>query len=430
MDRLLVIQVAALGYEFLKRERGAEWDGLTFHPLEPVFPAVTCTAQASFRTAAAPATHGMVGNGFFDRRLRRAFFWEQSSALVEGPRIWDAFRARGGSVALLFWQQSLGEPAEIVLSPAPIHKHHGGMIQDCYSLPREMYATICERVGRPFDLKRYWGPSASTASSEWIAAATCSLLEDEIRAPDLCLTYLPALDYDLQRYGPDHGRSRKALTETMRQLDMLKAAAAANGYDILVFGDYAIEACAQGAVFLNRVLRENGWLSCRSVSGRLYADLHASRAFAVVDHQVAHVYVRNHPDIEAVEAVLRKVPGIELVLSGHELLEMGMAHPNAGDLVLLADDGAWFAYPWWDLAREAPDFASHVDIHQKPGYDPCELLRGWPPGRTGQDASRIRGTHGLVGPGRETAWASTFLTAGKSSLVDLAAQVKVRLETM
>ena len=131
-DKLLVIQVAALADD-LARELPAL--PLTWAAMDSVLPAVTCTAQASFRTASLPAAHGMIANGIFNRPLRKAMFWEQSAALVSGPRIWESFALAGKRTAMLFWQQSLGESVDVVLSPAPIHKHHGGMIQDCYSQP-------------------------------------------------------------------------------------------------------------------------------------------------------------------------------------------------------------------------------------------------------------------------------------------------------
>ena len=171
--KLLVIQIAALGDDLLRRHLdGDTWQGLTFQPLEPVFPAVTCVAQASFRTASPPSSHGMVSNGVFLRSLRRAAFWEQSSALVTGERVWDSFRRRGKTVALLFWQQSLGEEVDYLISPAPIHQHGGGMIQDCYSRPAELYARLCNAIGRKFKLRHYWGPLASVKSTEWIAASS------------------------------------------------------------------------------------------------------------------------------------------------------------------------------------------------------------------------------------------------------------------
>lgn len=427
--RLLVVQVAALGWEFLRRHNGNELAGLTFSPLETTFPALTCPVQASFRTGQPPSAHGMVANGLFDRSSRRTAFWEQSAALVQGPRIWDGFRARGRRVAMLFWQQNLGESVDIVLSPAPIHKHHGGMIQDCYGKPESLYAELCARLGRPFDLMRYWGPMASGRASDWIARATCEVLAGCPESPDLCLTYLPVLDYDLQRYGPDHAKSARALRELTHSLTLLRQACSRHGFEMVVYGDYAIESCAGGAVLPNQTLRQAGLLQCRRVKNMLYPDFYESRAFALVDHQVAHVFVRDPADIDRVRDILRKVPGIDSVLDADGCREQGISHARTGELVVLATRGHWLAYPWWDRAGEAPEYAGHVDIHSKPGYDPCELFWGWPPGRVSRATERVGGSHGLTGPHREACWAASCIRPEPFTLVQLAGHVKQWLGT-
>ncbi|TFH15128.1 MAG: alkaline phosphatase family protein [Lentisphaerales bacterium] len=418
--KLLVIQAAGLGYDFLAAHGSTFAQKLNVKPMQSGFPAVTCSVQAGFRTASLPSEHGMISNGIFSRHFRRPFFWEQSAALVAGQRIWATARDQGARVAVLFWQQSLGENADIILSPAPIHKHHGGMIQDCYSKPAGLYQRLCDRIGRPFALRHYWGPTASTRSSQWIAEATAILMAETDLAPDLCFTYLPALDYDLQRFGPDHRRSVQALASLCDQLSLLMTAAERNGYELLLFGDYAIEKCAGPAILPNRILADNGMLAIRDVKGRKYADLHAARAFAMVDHQIAHIYIPDRQDIATVHAMLAKTPGIQEVIdvSGHQ--QLGINHPNSGDLLITACAGTWFAYPWWHSRQEAPDYASHVDIHNKPGYDPCELFWGWPPGTVSCDTRRISGSHGLTGAGKATAWASTCIEGEVGSLVDLA----------
>lgn len=429
-NRLVIIQAAGLGYDFLTAIAGRNWDGLTFKPLAGVFPALTCTAQATFRTAAPVASHGMVANGLFLRELRRPLLWEQSSALVSGSRIWDTFRQRGKRVALLFWQQSLGESVDFILSPAPIHKHGGGMVDSVYSQPAGLYESLCQSLDSRFSLHRYWGPLASPASSEWIARATAHLLADSRHAPDLCLTYLPALDYDLQRHGPAHPSARRALNTLLEQLTLIRTAADSQGYDLIVFGDYAIGAATR-SLFPNRCLREAGLFKTRTVANRLYADFHTSRAFAMVDHEVAHVYVRHPSDIEATRTALAGLEAIDTIMDVPAQHEAGIAHPHGGELLLRAKPGAWFAYPWWTGKREAPDYASHVDIHNKPGFDPCELFFGWPPVSVSQDTTRIKGSHGTVGQGREVAWATTCQFAGNpATLQDLALLVKHHLETI
>jgi predicted AlkP superfamily pyrophosphatase or phosphodiesterase len=425
-NRLLVVQAAGLGCDFARRHGFEE---MRFNSVPSIFPALTCTAQATFRTAAPPAEHGLVGNGLYDRTLRRTAFWEQSSALVRGPRIWDAFRARGGTVGLLFWQQSLGESADVVLSPAPIHKHHGGMVEDIYAKPAGLHDRLCRAVGRPFRLARYWGPLASARSSQWIAEATAALLQMPDAAPELCLTYLPALDYDLQRHGPDSPAAAAAAAALRGQLGLLADAAAAAGYALLVYGDYAIGACDRGAVFPNRALAEAGLFAVRQVGGCLYQNFHESRAFALCDHEIAQVYVRRPADVPAVRERLAALPGVAEILDAEEQTRAGVRHADAAELLLVAGEGCWFAYPWWRNRADAPDYARHVDIHSKPGYDPCELFFGWPPGSVSLDPLRVRGSHGRVGPGRETVWAcEAFEKSEIGSLADLANRVRTWLD--
>jgi len=427
--KLLVVQVAALGYEFLRAQKATGMNGLTFKPMETVFPAVTCPVQASFRTATLPVSHGMVANGIFSRDLMKPLFWEQSSALIKGARIWESFRKKGGKVALLFWQQSLGEDVDFLISPAPVHKHHGGMIQSCYSRPTDLYEKLCRAVGEEFNLAHYWGPAASAKSSDWIASATAALIQDTGLAPDLCLTYLPVLDYDLQRFGPLSSEASMALEKLQAELKLLLTVASAQNYDVVIFGDYAIGEVDKGAIFPNRVLRHSGLFSTRTVRGMLYPDLYDSKAFAVVDHEIAHVYVKSDGWLNKTEDIFKSMKGIESVLDRNEQKAAGIDNPGAGDLVITAAPGYWVAYPWWEGVKEAPDYAGHVDIHNKPGYDPCELFwAGWPPFSVSQDCSKIKGSHGRIGFDRKVAWASTCsLAAEPSTLIQLADIVRQRL---
>jgi len=420
--KLLIVQIAGLGSEFAAAH-DLRLGPRRFLPMKTVFPALTCTVQASFRTATEPAVHGVQANGRYHRDLHRPLFWEQSADLVQGPRIWESWRRNGRKVALLFWQQSLGEAADIVLSPAPIHKHHGGMIEDCYSKPAGLYARLSARIGHPFRLARYWGPLASPASSAWIAAATAAILSDPALAPDLCLTYLPALDYDLQRQGPFHPAATRAAAALRAQLDLLERAAVTAGYEILAFGDYAIAPVPGGPVFPNRALLEAGYFAVRDMRGRLYPDFHESRAFALCDHEIAHIHVRRAEDRPAVMKLLCALPGIEPAPHPEASPALPPEQPDTGDVTILAAAGRWLAYPWWRRRAEAPDYAGHVDIHSKPGYDPCELFFGWPPGTVSLNAGRVRGSHGRVGPDRLACQAGSAFGAA-DSLVGLARSVK------
>ena len=391
-ERTLVVQLAGLGEKLLRQFTKADkLCGLAFHPIQPVFPAVTCTAQAALRTALPAAKHGIVCNGWFRRDDAKVEFWNQSAYHLPNTRIWDSFKRKGGTVGTLFTQQSLGDPSvDLILSPAPIHKHAGGIIQDCYSKPAGLYETLCKRLGRQFNLFRYWGPFASIKATRWIADATLAILQDRNLAPDLLFTYLPHMDYVLQKGGPDdYDGVKKAFDELLVELAKLVEGARDAGCRVLLCSDYAIEP-AQRAVFPNRILSEAGYFQGRKVKGRIYPDLYAAPAFAVCDHQVAHVYIRQAELIPRVADLLSNAPGVEAVL-GHNRMD----HPNAGELILVAEPDAWFAYPWWIDAGNAPDYAGHVDIHNKIGFDPCELFLGsWFSPRVSQDTSRVGGSHG------------------------------------
>jgi predicted AlkP superfamily pyrophosphatase or phosphodiesterase len=321
---------------------------------------------------------------------------------------------------MMFWQQSLGENVDLVLSPKPIHKHEGGMLQDCYSQPHDLYARLTEKVGRPFNLMHYWGPLASRKSSDWIVAATKEVMAMPDAAPDVLFSYLPHLDYDLQRRGPDSPEADKALDVLYAHLEELCRAAESCGYDYLFFGDYEMEAVTGGAVFPNRALRDAGLFSVRRVKNMAYPDFFSSGAFAVVDHSIAHIHVKDEKSAARAKDVLAGLPGVEEVMDRARQEQSGIHHARSGALVLVAKKGSWFAYPWWTEKREAPDFATHVDIHNKPGYDPCELFFGWPPPSVSMDTGKIRGTHGRAGPDASVAWATSCrFDAEPATILDL-----------
>jgi predicted AlkP superfamily pyrophosphatase or phosphodiesterase len=412
LKKLLVVDLAAFGWTLVSHLP-------EFQPVQTFFPAVTSVFQACFRTAAPIGAHGLIANGLFFQDLTKVLFWEQSAALIEGPRIWENFRARGGKVGLMFWQQSMGETVDLIVTPAPIHKHSGGMIQSCYTQPAKLEAYLTERIGRPFNLMNYWGPLANHKSSDWIVEAICAVMGASEFAPNLLLTYIPHLDYDLQRYGPGSEAAHKALDLLLGYLVRLKAACAEFGYDWLFVGDYAIEPVQRGAVFPNRALRDAGFFAVRDIRDMAYTDLFESRAFAVVDHQIANVYCRDAASVKAASEVLRQLPGVAEILDRDTQAARNLQHARSGDLLAVAENGAWFAYPWFEKS-ESPDYASHVDIHNKPGYDPCELFFGWPPGSVSFDTRKIRGTHGNVGSGFEVAWNSSLnFTKPPATTLDL-----------
>ncbi|MFB7513475.1 alkaline phosphatase family protein [Streptomyces sp. NPDC056144] len=340
--------------------------------LDTVLPAVTCSVQSTFLTGLMPAEHGIVGNGWYDRDMGEVAFWRQHNALVRGEKIWQtARRARPGlKVANICWWYAMGADVDITVTPRPVYHYDGRKSPDCYTVPAGLRDTLTEALG-PFPLFDYWGPRAGLASSRWIVDATRRILADH--DPDLAFVYLPHLDYDLQRFGPDSPRARTAARELDTVLAPLLAALAARGSTVVALSEYGITEVRR-PVDINRVLRREGLLNVHTQQGMEYLDPWTSRAFATPDHQLSHVYVADPEDVERVRELLLEVDGIEQVLDRDGQAKAGLDHPRAGELVAVAAADSWFTYYYWLDEDRAPDFARGVEIHRKPGYDPAELF--------------------------------------------------------
>jgi predicted AlkP superfamily pyrophosphatase or phosphodiesterase len=341
-------------------------------PLQTVTPAVTCSVQSTFLTGLPPSGHGIVANGWLFRDLMEVWLWRQSNRLVAGERIWDTARARDPSFtcANLFWWYAMASGADYAVTPRPIYKADGRKLPDCYSAPPEIRDELNEELG-PFPLFQFWGPGTSIDSTRWIADAAIHVMRT--RDPTLTLVYLPHLDYGLQRLGPDDPAIVKDLAEIDGVVGTLLAEAEALGRRVVVLSEYGIVPVSS-PVHINRRLREAGLLAVRDEQGGELLDVPQSRAFAVADHQIAHVYVADPSLIPEVRRVLERLDGVDRVLDEDGKREMGLDHPRSGELVALAAPDAWFTYYYWLDDARAPDFARTVDIHRKPGYDPVELI--------------------------------------------------------
>jgi predicted AlkP superfamily pyrophosphatase or phosphodiesterase len=341
-------------------------------PLKTVTPAVTCSAQATFVTGLPPSGHGIVGNGWLFRDLMEVWLWRQSNRLVDGERVWDAAKARDPSFtcANLFWWYAMGATTDVAVTPRPIYKADGRKLPDCYSDPPELRDELTRTLGT-FPLFRFWGPATSIASTRWIAGAAKHVIET--RDPTLTLVYLPHLDYGLQRLGPEHPDIAKDLAEVDTVAGDLIDTARAQGRRIIVLSEYGIVPVSR-PVHVNRALREAGLIAVREEDGGEILDIPRCRAFALADHQIAHVYVRDAKDLPAARACLERLDGVAHVLDRQEQARWGIDHARSGELVALSRHDAWFTYYHWLDDAHAPDYARTVDIHKKPGYDPAELF--------------------------------------------------------
>jgi len=344
----------------------------TVAPIRAITPAVTCSAQATFLTGLLPREHGIVGNGWYFRDLAQVMLWKQANQLVQGEKVWETARRRDPSctTAKMFWWYNMYSSAEWSVTPRPIYRADGLKVVDIYTNPSELRDRIVAEHGA-FPFFNFWGPAAGIGSSQWIADASMSV--DRWFSPTLLLVYLPHLDYNLQRLGPDDPKIREDVRAIDAVCGKLIAHCRERGRRVIVLSEYGLVPVT-GAVHINRVLREAGWLSIRDELGSDTLDPGASEAFAVADHQIAHVYVRDHARIPDVATLLRATPGIDLVLNRQEQHELGLDHERAGELVAISARDRWFSYYFWLDDRLAPDFARTVDIHRKPGYDPVELF--------------------------------------------------------
>ena len=339
--------------------------------IKSAFPAVTCSAQSDYLTGRYPDSHGIVGNGWYAREDAEIRFWKQSNLLVLGSKIWDTARAADPSFtcANLFWWFNMYSGADYSVTPRPMYPADGRKVPDVYTAPAGLRDELQDALGT-FPLFEFWGPRAGIRSTQWIADAARHV--DRKFEPTLTLIYLPHLDYNLQRLGPG-----PAAATDLRQVDAVCADLIrhyeARGTRVIVLSEYGIRDVSM-PVHLNRVLREHEFLAVREELGHEMLDPGASAAFAVADHQVAHVYVKDPARVNDVRGIIERVPGVERVLGGAEQAAYRVGHERAGDLIAVAAPQAWFTYYFWLDDRRAPDFARTVEIHRKPGYDPVELF--------------------------------------------------------
>jgi predicted AlkP superfamily pyrophosphatase or phosphodiesterase len=342
--------------------------------LDTVLPAVTCTVQSTLLTGLAAEGHGAVANGWYFRDQAEVWLWRQSNRLIAGEKVWEAGKRRDASFtcANMFWWYNMYSSVDVSATPRPMYPADGRKIPDHYADPPELRDELNAKLGE-FPLFTFWGPATSVTSSRWITEAT--LYVRKTRRPTLTLCYLPHLDYGLQKWGPDpeDPRIRQDLREVDELAGALIEAANRDGDKVIVVSEYGIVP-VRGAVHINRALREAGLVRFRMEMGREVLDPGASRAFAVADHQLAHVYLQHGAEPGTVKSLLEGLDGVAEVWDEAGKRAHGLEHPRSGELVALARPDRWFSYYWWLDAAKAPDYARTVDIHRKPGYDPMELF--------------------------------------------------------
>jgi predicted AlkP superfamily pyrophosphatase or phosphodiesterase len=387
--------------------------------LQEVVPAVTCTAQASILTGQSPQRHGIVGNGWLFRDTREVRFWQQSNTLLQAEPLYVTAaqaairRGRRFRCAKLFWWFNQGAQVDYSLTPKPHYGADGNKAFGIAGRPQGLPDQIEGKLG-PFPFPSFWGPNSGLKSTAWIAQAAAEVVRQE--QPELTLVYLPHLDYEPQRRGPSGCDMPKLVQELDDACAPILDAAQQTGAQVWVVSEYG-HVDVSRPVFLNRILRQAGWLQVRHGPFGEQLETFESQAIAVCDHQLAHIYIQDPKLIPRVRETLEQTAGVERIYAGEERQALQLDHSRSGELVVTSHRNSWFAYPFWLEDGNAPDYARTIDIHRKPGFDPCELffdpkLR-WPKGRAIRrliekklgfrtlfdviplDAALVHGSHGL-----------------------------------
>ncbi|MBD0333196.1 MAG: alkaline phosphatase family protein [Chitinophagaceae bacterium] len=346
--------------------------GRNLATIQPVLPAVTTSVQSTYITGKWPSEHGIVGNGWYDHVDCEIKFWKQSNKLVQAEKIWERAKKQDShfTCSFMFWWYNMYSTADYSVTPRPNYLADGRKMPDCYSHPAELRDELQNKFGQ-FPLFQFWGPGANIKSTDWIAEA--SMFTDDKYDPTLTLIYLPHLDYCLQKFGPDLSKISKELQQIDKVVEKLVGFYEKKQAKIILLSEYGI-APVNNPIHLNRLFRKNGLLQIRIERGLELLDPGASKAFAVADHQVAHIYINDASVTEKVRELLETVPGIQLILDKEAQATYHINHKRSGDFVVMADEKSWFTYYFWLDDAKAPDYARVVDIHKKPGYDPVEMF--------------------------------------------------------
>lgn len=371
--RLAVLNVVGLTDSVLAQMPWTrEWvettQGVEVRSFRPAFPAVTCTAQSTYLTGLPVGEHGIVGNGWYDRTEAEVKFWKQSNHWVEGEKLWERM---GGRCAQMFWWYNMYAQVDFSATPRPLYPADGRKVFDIHTQPMEMREEMKKDLGE-FPFPAFWGPRAGIESSKWIAASAKWIEERE--QPELNLVYLPHLDYGLQKYGPGAVEMEAEYGAIDAVVRGLISFFEDHGVEVVLLSEYGISRVDQ-PVHLNRIFRGKGWIQVKDELGRETLDCGGCRAFAVADHQVAHIYLNDLSIADEVRQVVQETEGVAEIRQGAELWAAGgKGRERGGDFVAVAEAGAWFTYYFWEDDEKAPDYARCIDIHRKPGYDPVELF--------------------------------------------------------
>ena len=290
--------------------------------LREVVPAVTCTAQASILTGKLPQEHGIVGNGWLFRDTGEVRFWQQSNALIQAEPVYVTARRRAleqrpaipHGQALLVVQPGGGRRAQRDAQAVLWRRRQQGLRHR-----RHSRGAVRAARARPGPISRST-PSgdrcAGLPCTQWIARSAAEIIKNE--RPELTLVYLPHLDYDPQRFGPSGCDMARLVARAGRRVrPVLEQARAGRRTGVgrqrvRSWRRAAVRSCSTACC---------GRLGCSRVRPGPFGemlDTFGSQAFAVCDHQVAHVYLNQAGEQQHQRArrLISGLPGVACVLTG------------------------------------------------------------------------------------------------------------------
>ena len=304
----------------------------------------------------------------------------------------------------------MGADTDWTVTPRPVYYADGRKEPDCYTRPPGP-ARRTDRAARPVPPLHLLGPDRLPRL----------LAVDHRRHPSPAPHPPPRSHPRLPpapRLRPPAPRPRRparshaAATALDAVLAPLLDDARAAGTTVVALSEYGITPVRR-PVDINRALRRAGLLEVHTQDGMEYLDPTASRAFAVADHQIAHVYVRRPEDVAATRDALAGIPGIAQLLDDEGKKEYGIDHPRAGELVALAEPRRLVHVLLLARRRPRPRLRPARRDPPQTGLRPRGTLHGPARPRTYGCAPRPRSP--VRRPGCATGWRSSRSTPSRSA---------------
>jgi hypothetical protein len=298
-------------------------------------------------------------------------------------------------VANTFWWYAMNTDADYTVTPRPLYCADGRKLPDCYSFPLDLRARFTSDFG-PFPSSSSGGrpprslPASGSPGRPWPSKSSSG------RACNwsTCRTWTTAC-----RNWDHDGDIAQDLAEIDALCGRLLDFFEERHCRVVILSEYGITPVSR-PIHPNRILREAGLISLKVDLGRETLDPGSSRAFAVADHQLCHVYVRDRKDIARVRELFTGLPGVEQVLDDAGKRAHGLDHERSGELVLLAAADSWFTYYWWLADDDGAGLCPDGEYPRQAGLRPVRTVP-----RSGDRLSPAEDRHDA---GQEDCWASAI----------------------